>query len=105
MFSNRTGIPFFSRRKKQTEKANGRETGEWNALCRRARGIADAAGNPALKAFAEELGRSDPAPTELDGQLKAMLEILSSYADAENIRKAHQLLQKRNALSGKGNGA
>ena len=35
----------------------------------------------------------------MDGQIAEMLEILSSYANAENIRKAARLVEQRKLLA------
>lgn len=74
-------------------------TGPWKAIRARAAGIAAATGNPDLRKLAEDIRYADPTPTPIDGDIAQMLEILSSYADAENIRKAFALLEQRKALA------
>lgn len=74
-------------------------TAAWKAIRSRAAGIAAATGHPELKKLAETIRYADPTPTEMDGQVAEMLETLSSYADAENIRKAFVLLEQRKAVA------
>ena len=74
-------------------------TGPWKAIRARAEGIAAATGNPDLRKLAEDIRYADPTPTPIDGDIAQMLEILSSYADAENIRKAFALMEQRKALA------
>ena len=74
-------------------------TGPWKAIRARAAGIAAATGNPDLRKLAEDIRYADPTPTPIDGDIAQMLEILSSYADAENIRKAFALMEQRKALA------
>ena len=74
-------------------------TGPWKAIRARAAGIAAATGNPDLRKLAEDIRYADPTPPPIDGDIAQMLEILSSYADAENIRKAFALMEQRKALA------
>ena len=82
-----------------SEAAVADRTGPWKAIRARAASIAAATNHPDLKKLAEEIRYADPAPTSLDSQIAEMLEILSSYADAENIQKALRLMEQRKALA------
>ena len=46
-----------------------------------------------------EIRYADPTPTSMDGEIAQMLETLSSYADAENIKKASAMIEQRKALA------
>ena len=48
--------------------------------------------------LAEEIRYADPKPTSMDGEIAQMLETLSSYADAANIKKAFLMMEQRKAL-------
>ena len=74
-------------------------TAAWKAIRTRAAAIAAETKHPDIIKLAEDIRFADPTPTPMDGQIAEMLETLSSYADAENIRKASQLLMRRNAMS------
>ena len=80
----------------QSEAEISSQTEEWKAIRARANAIAAETNNPDIKKLAEDIRFSDPKPTPLDGQLFKMLEILSSYATADNIQKARILLSRRN---------
>ena len=71
----------------------------WKAIRARAAAIATQTGHLQLKKLAEEIRYADPTPTELDWEIARMLETLSSYADAANIRKAFALLEQRKAVA------
>ena len=73
-------------------------TAAWKAIRARAAVIAAATKHPELRKLAEEIRFADPTPTDMDGQIAEMLETLSSYADADNIRKAFALLEQRKQL-------
>ena len=81
------------------ESAIKDNTAAWKAIRARAASIAAETGHPELKKLAEEIRYADPSPTELDGEIAQMLETLSSYADAENIRKAFVLMEQRKAYA------
>ena len=74
-------------------------TAAWKAIRSRAAAIAAETKHPDIRKLAEEIRYADPAPTSMDGQIAEMLEILSSYADAENIRKAARLVEQRKLLA------
>ena len=74
-------------------------TAEWKAIRARANAIAAETGHPDIKKLAEEIRYADPTPTSMDGEIAQMLETLSSYADAENIKKAAAMLEQRKALA------
>lgn len=74
-------------------------TAAWKAIRARANAIAAETGHPDIKKLAEEIRYADPTPTSMDGEIAQMLETLSSYADAENIKKAYMLLRQRATLS------
>lgn len=74
-------------------------TAAWKAIRARANAIAAETGHPDIKKLAEEIRYADPAPTGMDGDIAQMLETLSSYADAANIRKAQAMLAQRKALA------
>lgn len=84
-----------------SETAARDKTAAWKAIRSRADAIAAQTGHPELKKLAEEIRYADPTPTELDGQIAQMLEILSSYADSANIKKMHHLIEQRKAVSKK----
>lgn len=73
-------------------------TAAWKAIRARANAIAAETGHPDIKKLAEEIRYADPTPTSMDGEIAQMLETLSSYADASNIKKAITLLHSRNEL-------
>ena len=52
-----------------------------------------------MKRLSDDIRYADPMPTPLDGQISELLDILSSYATAENMSKAAALLAQRKALS------
>ena len=83
----------------QSEAAAAENTAAWKAIRARAAAIAAQTGHPQLKKLAEEIRYADPTPTELDWEIARMLETLSSYADAANIRKAFALLEQRKAAA------
>ncbi len=74
-------------------------TGAWKAIRARANAVAAETGHPDIKKLAEEIRYADPAPTSMDGDIAQMLETLSSYADAANIKKALNMLEQRKALA------
>lgn len=80
------------------EASAAETTAAWKAIRARAAAIAAETGHPDIKKLAEEIRYADPTPTELDGEIAGMLETLSSYADAENIRRAFAMMEQRNAL-------
>ena len=82
-----------------SEEAVAENTAAWKAIRSRAAAIAAETGHPEIRKLAEEIRFADPTPTSMDVQIAEMLEILSSYADAENIRKAARLLEQRKALA------
>jgi len=82
----------------QSENRSADRTAAWKAIRNRANAVAAESGHPELKKLAEAIRYADPAPTVLDDDIAQMLEILSSYADAANIRKAFALMEQRKAL-------
>ena len=74
-------------------------TAAWKAIRARAGQVAAETGHPDIRKLAEDIRYADPTPTPIDGDIAQMLEILSSYADAENIRKAFSLMEQRKALA------
>ena len=74
-------------------------TAAWKAIRARANAIAAETGHPDIKKLAEEIRYADPTPTSMDGEIAQMLETLSSYADAANIKKAAAMLEQRKALA------
>ena len=74
-------------------------TAAWKTIRSRAAAIAAATNHPELIKLAEKIRYADPMPTSMDGQIAEMLETLSSYADAANIKKAFQLLDQRKAIA------
>ena len=74
-------------------------TAAWKAIRARANAIAAETGHPDIKKLAEEIRFADPTPTSIDGEIAQMLETLSSYADADNIKKANAVLQKRKMIA------
>lgn len=83
----------------QSEKRATDQTAAWKAIRAKANAIAVSSGHPELKKLAEAIRYADPMPTSMDGEIAQMLELLSSYADAENIIKANNLLARRQAIS------
>jgi hypothetical protein len=83
----------------QSEQAAEDKTVPWKAIRERVIDIANATGHPELKKLAEEIRYADPMPTSMDSEIVDMLATLSSYADAENIKKAYQLVEKRKLLA------
>ena len=71
----------------------------WKAIRARANAIAAETGHPDIKKLAEEIRYADPTPTSMDGEIAQMLETLSSYADAVNIKKALSMLEQRKTLA------
>lgn len=74
-------------------------TTNWKALRTRASAIAAETGHPDIKKLAEEMRYADPKPTSMDSEIAQMLEILSSYADAANIKKVLVMMEQRKALA------
>ena len=74
-------------------------TAAWKAIRARANAIAAETGHPDIKKLAEEIRYADPTPTSMDGEIAQMLETLSSYADAANIKKAAAMLEQRKTLA------
>ena len=74
-------------------------TAAWKAIRARANAIAVQTGHPDIKKLAEEIRYADPTPTSMDGDIAQMLETLSSYADAENIKKAFAMIEQRKMLA------
>ena len=74
-------------------------TTSWKAIRTRANAIAAETGHPDIKKLAEEIRYADPTPTSMDDEIAQMLETLSSYADAANIKKALAMVAQRKALS------
>ena len=66
-------------------------TATWKAIRGRAKEIAVETNHPEIRKLAEEIRFADPTPTSMDGQIAEMLETLSSYANADNIRKNPQV--------------
>lgn len=83
----------------QSEKRADDPTAEWKKIRARASAIAASTGHPELKKLADVIRYADPMPTGMDSEIAQMLEILSSYADAENIRKAFAMLEQRKGLA------
>ena len=77
-------------------------TAAWKAIRTRAAAIAAETKHPEIRKLAEEIRYADPMPTSLDKQISAMLETLSSYADAENIQKTARLVEQRKTLAKQG---
>lgn len=75
------------------------QTAPWKEIRRKAAALASAIGTEDMRRLADDIRYADPMPTELDEQLSALLDILSSYATADNMQKATQLLARRNALA------
>lgn len=75
------------------------QTAAWKAIRARAAAIAASSNHPELKKLAEAIRYADPTPTSMDGEIAQMLEILSSYADADNIKKAFAMFEQRKALA------
>jgi len=80
----------------QSETKIEDKTVAWKAIRARANAIAAETGHPDIKKLAEEIRYADPTPTEMDGEIAQMLETLSSYADAENIKRAFIMIRNRN---------
>lgn len=74
-------------------------TAAWKAIRARANAIAAETGHPDIKKLAEEIRYADPMPTSMDGEIAQMLETLSSYADAANIKKALGMMEQRQSFS------
>lgn len=74
-------------------------TAAWKAIRARANAVAAETGHPDIRKLAEEIRYADPMPTSMDGEIAEMLETLSSYADASNIKKALILIERRNAMA------
>ena len=74
-------------------------TAAWKAIRARAASIAAETGHPDIRKLAEEIRYADPTPTGMDGEIAQMLETLSSYADAANIKKAAAMLEQRKVLA------
>ena len=74
-------------------------TAAWKAIRARANAIAAETGPPDIKKLAEEIRYADPMPTSMDGEIAQMLETLSSYADAANIKKALGMMEQRQSFS------
>ena len=74
-------------------------TAAWKAIRNRASAIASSTGNAELKKLSEMINLADPKPTSIDNQIAQMLEVLSGYADHENIRKAFALMEQRQNTS------
>ena len=83
----------------QSETKLEDKTAGWKAIRARASAIAAQTGNADLKKLAETIRYADPMPTSMDSEIAQMLETLSSYADAENIRKAFVMMEQRKALA------
>ena len=82
----------------QGERKVEDKTAPWKAIRARAAAIAAESGHPDLKKLSETIRFADPTPTSMDGEIAQMLEKLSGYADAANIKKAFALLEQRKAL-------
>ena len=80
----------------QSEQAVRDATAPWKAIRSRAAAVAAETNHPDIKKLAEDIRYADPMPTPLDGRMAEMLETLNSYATAENIEKAKNLLRQRN---------
>lgn len=74
-------------------------TAAWKAIRARANAIAAETGHPDIKKLSEEIRYADPMPTSMDGEIAQMLETLSSYADAANIKKALGMMEQRQSFS------
>ena len=83
----------------QSEAKVEDRTAAWKAIRARANAVAAESGHPDLKKLAEIIRYADPTPTSMDGDIAQMLETLSSYADAANIRKAFTMMEQRKALA------
>ena len=83
----------------QSEAKVEDRTAAWKAIRARANAVAAESGHPDLKKLAEMIRYADPTPTSMDGDIAQMLETLSSYADAANIRKAFAMMEQRKALA------
>lgn len=75
------------------------QTAGWKAIRARANALAAQSDNPDFRTLAEAIRYADPMPTAMDGEIALMLETLADSADAENIRKALNLVQERNSLA------
>lgn len=75
------------------------QTEAWKTIRARAAAIAASSGHPELKKLADAIRYADPMSTSMDAEIAQMLEILSSYADADNVRKAFAMLEQRKALA------
>lgn len=83
----------------QAETKVTNNTAAWKAIRARANAIAAETGHPDIKKLAEEIRYADPMPTSMDVEIAQILETLSSYADAENIKKIQTLVNQRSTLS------
>ena len=83
----------------QSEAKVEDNTAAWKAIRARANAVAAESGHPDLKKLAEIIRYADPIPTSMDGEIAQMLETLSSYADAANIKKAFVMMEQRKALA------
>ena len=77
-------------------------TAAWKAIRARANAIAAETGHPDIKKLAEEIRYADPTPTSMDDEIALMLETLSSYADAANIKKSFAMIEQRRLLGKSG---
>ena len=83
----------------QSETKVEDKTAAWKAIRARANAVAAESGHPDLKKLAEIIRYADPTPTSMDGDIAQMLETLSSYADAANIKKAFVMMEQRKSLA------
>ena len=83
----------------RSEAASVDATRAWKAIRAKAAALAASVGTPEMKRLSDDIRYADPMPTPLDGQISELLDILSSYATAENMSKAAALLAQRKALS------
>ena len=83
----------------QSEAMVEDNTAAWKAIRARANAVAAESGHPDLKKLAEMIRYADPTPTSMDGDIAQMLETLSSYADAANIKKAFVMMEQRKAMA------
>ena len=83
----------------QSEAKVEDKTAAWKVIRTRANAVAAESGHPDLKKLAEMIRYADPTPTSMDGDIAQMLETLSSYADASNIKKAFAMMEQRKALA------
>ena len=83
----------------QSEAKIEDKTAAWKAIRAKANAVATESGHPDLKKLAEMIRYADPTPTSMDGDIAQMLETLSSYADAANIKKALLMMEQRKTLA------